>query len=102
MSNTKLEVEFKPVEGWGAQIGWLDATVHEAIPGLSLNRFAVFRDVDTDIIGIGVPSVPGELPAFRHSAISFDTDRNRRRFVGKLLDALRAAHPELFEREPRS
>jgi hypothetical protein len=99
MSKSNLTVEFEPLEGWGDQIGWAHVVVHDAVPGLRLNRFAVFQHPEADIIGIGMPTEPGKLPASAHVVVSFDTDRDPPRFIGRLLDALRAAHPELFDRE---
>jgi hypothetical protein len=43
--------------------------------------------------------VPGDLPGPRYSRFTFDSDRHRRRLLGALEAALRAAHPEIFESE---
>jgi hypothetical protein len=97
MSKSTLQVEFEPLEGWGDQLGWVNVVIHDAVPGLRLNRFAVFQHPEVNTIGIGMATEPGKLPASAHVVVTFDTDRNRR--IGRLLDALRAAHPELFDRE---
>jgi hypothetical protein len=93
-------IEFIGVSGdWGAQIGWLSAPVPEAAIGLILHRMPVFRQVDTGEISFGMPLVPGDLLGSRYSCLTFDSDRHRRRLLGALEAALRAAHPEIFESE---
>jgi hypothetical protein len=94
---TKLKVEFAELTGdWGVQIGWLNAADLGSVPVLCLNRFPVFRNADTRHVDICMPLTPGELPASRHSALTFDTERDHRRFVGRLLDALRVIRPNLL------
>lgn len=97
----KVKVEFEPLEGWGAQIGWLSASDLGLAPGLRLNRFPVFRNADTGYVDIGMPLTPGGRPASRHNAVTFNNERHHRHFVSRLLNALRVAHPEIFEPEPR-
>jgi hypothetical protein len=96
----RLTVEFTPVRGdWGAQIGWANVRLTGAFPGLTLARMPVFRQADTRLIHFGAPLTAGNLPASRYSCLTFDTDRNRQRFMVQLGDALRAAYPELFAAE---
>jgi hypothetical protein len=92
-----IRIEFEPIVGdWGAQFGWVTAHLMAFFPGLTLNRMPVFRRADTGGITFGSPLVAGDLPASRYSCITFDTDRQRERFLTALDQALRAAHTELF------
>jgi hypothetical protein len=93
----RLTVEFTPVlRDWGCQIGWASVRLTGAFPGLTLNHMPVYRQADTRLIHFGSPLTPGNLPASRYSCLTFDTDRNRQRFLAQLDEALRVAHPELF------
>ena len=49
-----------------------------------------------------MPLLQGELPGSRYSGITFNTDKHHQRFLEEVKTALRAAHPELFDREPQS
>jgi hypothetical protein len=96
----RLTVEFTPVlADFGAQIGWASVRLTGAFPGLTLARMPVFRQADTRLIHFGSPLTPGNLPASRYSCLTFDTDRNRQRFMVQLDEALRVAYPELFATE---
>jgi hypothetical protein len=93
-----IKVEFTPIPGdWGSQVGWLDARLYGAFR-LVIRRMPVFRR-SPGVFTYGAPMVPGDLPASRHSCITFDTDRHREQFLTALDEALRAAHPELFATE---
>jgi hypothetical protein len=95
----RLTVEFTPVPGdWGAQVGWLDARLYGAFPGLVINRMPVFQR-SPGVFTYGSPLVPGDLPASRHSCITFVSDAHRRRFLVQLDSAFRTAYPELFATE---
>jgi hypothetical protein len=62
----RITVEFTPVPGdWGAQI-------FRRGPGA---------------FTYGSPLVPGDLPAARYSALVFDTDQHRERFLAALDEA---------------
>jgi hypothetical protein len=94
----RLTVEFTPVlADFGAQIGWASVRLTGAFPGLTLARMPVFRGPTG--LTFGSPLVPGERPASRYSCVTFDTDKNRQRFLAQLDEALRAAYPELFATE---
>lgn len=92
-------VVWTPLAGWGVQIGELSVTLTELPAGLRVNRINVFRHPDGSI-SFGAPLVPVGEHAGRHAGFEFSDPEDRRRFHDALLDALRAAHPELFiERE---
>ena len=98
-----INVEFTPVSGdWGTQLGWVSAPVPGAFRGLIVHRMPVFRRADTCGIDFGMPLAAGAVPGTRHSCVTFDTDRHRKRFLGALEAALRQKHPELFPVEMRS
>jgi hypothetical protein len=98
---SKITVEFEGLKGdWGQQLGWVSVGVQGSIPGLRLHRLPVFK-TDTGDITFGMPMLQGELPGSRYSGITFDTDKHRERFLRDLSTALRATHPELFDRGVR-
>jgi hypothetical protein len=87
-------VDFTPVPGdWGQQIGWLDTHLVGAFPGLIIHRMTVFQR-EPGVITFGFPLISGDLPAARHSCISFAHERCRRRFIKALETAFREACPQ--------
>jgi len=89
-------IEWPETPGWSAQLG--DLTMHlPALPrGLVINRINVFRQPD-GTISFGPPLIAIGEHAGRHAGFEFPDAEDRRRFHDALLDALKKAHPELFE-----
>jgi hypothetical protein len=94
----RIGLAFEPAIGdCGAQIGWASATLDGTITGLTIRRIPVFRGPSG--LTFGAPQAPGNRPSSRHSLLTFDTDQHRQRFQTQLANALRAAHPEIFQSE---
>jgi hypothetical protein len=95
---SSIQIEFTPVTGWGDQVGWVTVRPFGAVPGLILNRLPVFRQ-GPGRFSFGSSAVPGALPGSGYSVVVFSADRHRQRFHAQLDDAVRRAHPELFQSE---
>lgn len=93
------KITFEPMPGAGEQVGWPHAADLKSDPGLSVRYFPIFRSPTTGNITIGMPLALGAAPGSRSSAITFDTDEHRARFLERLKAALRGAAPGLFEGE---